>query len=90
MNIFVLIKIFLLPSIQTVKNYYTHNPYSEVRFRFDESKIYLDSIQCQYIFLSEDCFAIIQRIEYDSNLNTFNGFVTPVYIWCTTCKLFCM
>ncbi|CAF3662071.1 unnamed protein product, partial [Rotaria socialis] len=25
-----------------------------------------------------DCSAIIPRIEYDSTLNCFNGFVTPI------------
>lgn len=69
---------FLLPSIQTIKNVYKQNPYSEAKFRFDESKVYLDSIKCQFVFLSEDCSAIIPRIEYDSTFNSFNGFVTPV------------
>ncbi|CAF3986089.1 unnamed protein product [Rotaria sp. Silwood2] len=69
---------FLLPSIQTVKKYYTHNPFSEAKLHFKESKNYLDSIECQFIFLSEDCSAIIPKIEYDSTLNTFNGFVTPL------------
>ncbi|CAF3439445.1 unnamed protein product [Rotaria socialis] len=69
---------FLLPSIETVKNYYNHNPFSEAEFRYDESKMYLDSIQCQFVFLSEDCSAIIPRVEYDSTLNSFNGFVTPI------------
>ena len=69
---------FLLPSIQTVKNFYTNNPYSEAKFRFDECKSYLDSNQSQFIFVSEDCSAIIPRIEYDSTFDTFNGFVTPV------------
>ncbi|CAF3640426.1 unnamed protein product [Rotaria socialis] len=71
-------KNFLLPSIETVKNYYNYNPYSEAEFRYDESKVYLDSIQCQFVFLSEDCSAIIPRVEYDSTLNSFNGFVTPI------------
>jgi len=61
-----------------VKKYYTHNPYSEAKFRYDELKNYLDSIQCQYVFISEDCSAIIPRVEYDSTLNTFNGFVAPI------------
>ena len=69
---------FLLPSIKTVKNAYKENPYSEARFRFDESKIYLDSIQSQFVFLSEDCSGIIPRIEYDSIFDTFNGFGTPI------------
>ena len=69
---------FLLPSIQTVKNFYTHNPYAEARFRYDESKANLGSIQCRFIYLSEDCSAIIPRIEYDSNSNSFHGFVTPI------------
>lgn len=69
---------FLLPSIQTVKNFYTHNPYEEARFRYDESKAYLDSVQSRFIYLSEDCSAIIPRIEYDSNSNNFNGFATPI------------
>ncbi|CAF3518851.1 unnamed protein product [Rotaria socialis] len=69
---------FLLPSIETVKNCYKINPYSEAEFRFDESKIYLDSIDCQSAFLSEDCSAFIPRIEYDSTLNCFNSFVTPI------------
>ncbi|CAF0917279.1 unnamed protein product [Adineta steineri] len=69
---------FLLPSIQTIKNYYKHNPYAEAKFRYDEAKCYLDSIQSQFVFLSEDCSAIIPRVEYDSTLNCFNGFVTPI------------
>ncbi|CAF2098533.1 unnamed protein product, partial [Rotaria magnacalcarata] len=47
-------------------------------FRFDESKIYRDSIDCQFAVLSEDCSAIIPRIEYDATSNRFNGFVTPI------------
>lgn len=69
---------FMLPSIQTVKNFYTHNPYEEAQFRYEESKAYLHSIQCRFIYVSEDCSAIIPRIEYDSNSNSFNGFVTPI------------
>ena len=69
---------FLLPSVETITNYYKYNPYSEAEFRFDESKTYLDSINCQFVFLSEDCSAIIPRIDYDSTLNCFNGFVTPI------------
>ncbi|CAF1075093.1 unnamed protein product [Rotaria sordida] len=69
---------FLLPSIETVKKYYTYNPYSEGKFRFDESKNYLDSINCQFVFISEDSSAIIPRVEYDSIFNNFNGLVTPV------------
>lgn len=69
---------FLLPSIQIVKNVYNQNPYSEAQFRFDESKVYLDSISSQFVFLSEDCSAIIPRIEYDVVFNSFNGFVTPI------------
>ena len=69
---------FLLPSIKTVKNFYTHNPYAEARFRYDESKANLDSIQCRFIYLSEDYSPITPRIEYDSNSNSFHGFVTPI------------
>ena len=35
---------FLLPSIETIKNCYKYNPYAEVKF--NEIKIYLDSINC--------------------------------------------
>ncbi|CAF5226530.1 unnamed protein product, partial [Rotaria magnacalcarata] len=65
-------------SIQTIQNNWSYKPYLEAEFRFNESEIHLNSIQCQYIFVSEDCSAIIPRIEYDSNLDTFNGFVTPL------------
>ncbi|CAF4836989.1 unnamed protein product, partial [Rotaria sp. Silwood2] len=34
---------FILPSIQTVKKYYTDNPFSEAKLHFKESKNYLDS-----------------------------------------------
>ncbi|CAF2141071.1 unnamed protein product [Rotaria magnacalcarata] len=51
---------------------------SKAEFRFDESKIYRDSIDCQFAVLSEDCSAIIPRIEYDATSNRFNGFVTPI------------
>ncbi|CAF1651111.1 unnamed protein product [Rotaria sordida] len=69
---------FLLPSVYTVKKFYTQNPYSEARFRFDECVNYLSSYQCQYVFMSEDCSAIIPRVEYDSTFNIFNGLVIPV------------
>ncbi|CAF4227452.1 unnamed protein product, partial [Rotaria magnacalcarata] len=69
---------YVLPSIQTIQNNWSYKPYLEAEFRFNESEIHLNSIQCQYIFVSEDCSAIIPRIEYDSNLDTFNGFVTPL------------
>ena len=68
---------FLLPSIETIKIYYKHNPYSEAQFRFHECISYLNSIKCQFVFLSENCSAILPHAEYDSNLNNFNGFVTP-------------
>ncbi|CAM2729289.1 unnamed protein product [Rotaria socialis] len=70
--------LFIVSSVYVLKNYYNYNPYSEAEFRYDESKVYLDSIQCQFVFLSEDCSAIIPRVEYDSTLNSFNGFVTPI------------
>lgn len=69
---------FLLPSIQTIKKFYSNNPYVEAHFRFNETKTYLNSIQCQFVFISEDCSAIIPKIEYDSTFNSFNGFVTPL------------
>ncbi|CAM4746388.1 unnamed protein product [Rotaria magnacalcarata] len=69
---------YVLPSIQTIQNNWSYKPYLEAEFRFNESEIHLNSIQCQYIFVSEYCSAIIPRIEYDSNLDTFNGFVTPL------------
>ena len=69
---------FLLPSVYTVKKFYLQNPYSEARFRFDECAKYLNSYQCQYIFMSEDCLAIISRVEYDSIFNTFNELATLI------------
>ncbi|CAF1501640.1 unnamed protein product [Adineta ricciae] len=69
---------FLLPSISTIKKFYAENPYSEAKFRFDECAKYLETYQCQYLFMSEDCSAIIPRIEYDAQFNSFNGFVTPI------------
>ncbi|CAF1549647.1 unnamed protein product [Rotaria magnacalcarata] len=69
---------FLFPSVFTVKKFYTQNPYSEARFRFDECVKNLNLYQCQYIFMSEDCSAIIPRVEYDSTFNVFNGLVTPI------------
>ncbi|CAF1462118.1 unnamed protein product [Rotaria sordida] len=69
---------YLLPSIQTVNTIYKENPYREAQFRFNESKVYLDSMDCQYVFLSEDCSGIIPRVEYDSTFDCFNGFVTPI------------
>ena len=52
--------------------------YTPPSFRFDECKSYLESKQYEFIFLCEDCSAIIPRSEYNSTLDTFNGFVTPV------------
>ncbi|CAF1136185.1 unnamed protein product [Rotaria sordida] len=69
---------FLLPTIQTIKNNWFHEPYSEGKFRFDETKTYCNSVQCQYIFVSEDSSALIPRIEYDASLDIFNGFETPL------------
>jgi hypothetical protein len=40
---------FLLPSIYTIKSYYTQNPYSDAKFGFDECKTYLDSNQNQCV-----------------------------------------
>ena len=69
---------FLLPSIYTIKKFYTQNPYSEAKFRFDECTKYFESYDCQYAFMSEDCSAVTLRVEYDATLNTYNGFVTPI------------
>ncbi|CAF1351263.1 unnamed protein product [Rotaria sp. Silwood1] len=69
---------FLLPTIQTIENNWSYQPYKEANFRFEETQTYLSSNKCQYIFVSEDCSAIIPRIEYDASLDVFNGFVTPV------------
>ncbi|CAF1456819.1 unnamed protein product [Rotaria sordida] len=69
---------YLLPSIKTVKNFYTCNAYVEGKFRYEEAKNYLDSIGSNFIFISEDCSAIIPRVEYNSTSNDFNGFVTQM------------
>ena len=69
---------FLLPTIQTIQNNWSYPPYREAEFRFDECQTRLNALQCNYIFVSEDCSAIIPRIEYDSSANVFNGFVTPI------------
>lgn len=56
----------------------SYPPYREAEFRFDECQTRLNTLQCNFIFISEDCSAIIPRIEYDSSANVFNGFVTPI------------
>ena len=69
---------FLLPTIQTIQNNWLCAPYREAEFRFDECQTRLNALECKYIFVSEDCSAIIPRIEYDSSANSFNGFVTLI------------
>lgn len=69
---------YLLPSIQTVTNFYTCNSYEEGKFRYEESKSYLDSIESNFVFVSEDSSTIIPRVEYNSITNTFNGFAAQI------------
>ena len=69
---------YLLPSIKTVKDFYICNAYVEGKFRYEEAKNYLDSIGSKFIFISEDCSAMIPRVEYNSTSNDFNGFVTQM------------
>ena len=70
---------FLLPTIVTIQNNWSNEPYLEAKFRFDQSQHYLNSMNCKFIFLSEDCSAIIPRVEYDANSDMFNGFVTQFF-----------
>lgn len=69
---------YALPSIQTIGINWLANAYREADFRFDECSQYLDSIESKYVFLSEDCSAIIPKVEYDAVEDYFNGFTTPM------------
>ncbi|CAF4247447.1 unnamed protein product, partial [Rotaria sp. Silwood2] len=69
-----------LPSIQTLNKliFDTDLKINEGQFRFDKLKEYFDRINVQYAFGSEDCTAVIRKINYDQQTNSFIGFSTPL------------
>ncbi|CAF1179965.1 unnamed protein product [Rotaria sordida] len=50
----------------------------EFQFQFQLLKEYSRSNNCNYVFSSEDCISSICRIDYDSQLNSFIGFSSPL------------
>jgi hypothetical protein len=50
----------------------------EGEFQFDNLKLYLNSSDAQFGFVSEDCSGVIRKIKYDVNTNSFTGFSTPL------------
>ncbi|CAF1524742.1 unnamed protein product [Adineta ricciae] len=69
-----------LPSATTINK---HNEYIDLRlreceFRFDSLKNYLDSIDSNFVFSSEDSTGAIKSISYDSTDDCFIGFCSPL------------
>ncbi|CAM4815916.1 unnamed protein product [Rotaria magnacalcarata] len=65
-----------LPSVTILRNYNQtiSLPLHECECRFDSLKSYLDSIDSNYVFVSEDCTSVISSISYDSVNDCFIGF----------------
>ncbi|CAM4768394.1 unnamed protein product [Rotaria magnacalcarata] len=66
----------VLPSTTTLKNYNQSIslPLRECEFRFDLLKNYLNTIDSNHVFVSEDCTSVISSISYDGTNDCFIGF----------------
>ncbi|CAF3823792.1 unnamed protein product [Rotaria sp. Silwood1] len=51
---------------------------SEAQFRFDQLQKHFDDYNVKYAFGSEGTTGVVKKIKYDSTINTFNGFPTPL------------
>ncbi|CAF4031753.1 unnamed protein product, partial [Rotaria sp. Silwood1] len=78
-NVYQFLRLNLLgafPSIPTLESY--HNEFctriEEGEIRFDELLNYSNKINCSYVYASEDCTAVISKIHYDVESNSFIGF----------------
>lgn len=58
----------------------TREEFLEGQFRFESMKTYFESTNVKYVFASEDCTGIVQKISYDRNSNSFIGFCPPLQI----------
>lgn len=52
--------------------------YVEGEFYFDRLKNYMESFNCTYAFIGEDCTSIVPKVHYDVHSNCFIGFNLPL------------
>ena len=69
-----------LPSLSTLSSRFDQNREKllEGQFRFDSMQTHFSSASVKYVFASEDCTGVIQKISYDRNSNSFIGFCPPL------------
>ena len=65
-----------LPSLSMLSTSISDNRFkiTEGKFRFDAFRNYMNDIDVQYAFGSEDCTGVIKKVEYDTKSDTFIGF----------------
>ncbi|CAF2168973.1 unnamed protein product [Rotaria magnacalcarata] len=69
-----------IPSIPSLRVGITSekNQYVEGEFYFDRLKDYMDSFNCTYAFIGEDCTGVVPKVHYDVYSNCFIGFNLPL------------
>lgn len=69
-----------LPSLSTLSSHFDQNREKllQGQFRFDSMQTHFESTSVKYVFASEDCTGVIQKISYDRNSNSFVGFCPPL------------
>ena len=69
-----------LPCLSTLSAHFNQNREKllEGQFRFDSMKTYCESTDVKYVFASEDCTGVVQKVSYDRHSNSFIGFCPPL------------
>jgi hypothetical protein len=78
---FVRVNLFpALPSIQTLNKFMSSGDtkINEEQFRIDSLRNYFHPIDVKYGYGSEDCTAVIRKLSFDQQINSFIGFATPL------------
>ena len=70
----------LLPSVTTLGGIISDKTVriTEGQSLVDALKQYLELVNTKLGFISEDCAAVIQKIKYDEQTNSFIGFTVPL------------
>lgn len=69
-----------LPSYSTLSSNFNQNreKIREGQFRFDSMQTYLTTANVRYVFASEDCTGVVQKVSYDRDSNSFIGLCPPL------------
>ena len=69
-----------LPSLSTLSSNFSQHreKIQEGQFRFESMQAHFASTNVKYVFASEDCTGVIQKVSYDRDSNSFIGLCPPL------------